>query len=43
MVKIEKNKCINLLKKKINFSYKCLEFILPNKGFKKFELNSNKV
>ena len=43
MVKDEKNKCINLLNKKLNFSNQNKKFILPNKGFKKFDLDSNKV
>ena len=43
MVKDEKNKCIYLLNKKLNFSNQNKKFILPNKGFKKFNLDSNKV
>ena len=43
MDKIEKNKCIHLLNKKIKFSNQFKRFILPNKGFKKFDLDSNKV
>jgi hypothetical protein len=43
MVKDEKNKCLNLLNKKLNFSHQNKKFILPNKDFKKVSLESNKV
>jgi hypothetical protein len=43
MVKDEKNKWLNVFNKKLNFSHQKQKFILPNKGFKKFDLDSNKV
>jgi hypothetical protein len=43
MVNDEKNKWLNVLNKKINFSHQDKKYILPNKDFKKFILDSNKV
>ena len=43
MVKDEKNKWLNVFNKKLNFHHLIKKFILPNKGFKKFDLDSNKV
>ena len=43
MVKDEKNKWLNVFNKKLNLSHQKQKFILPNKGFKKFDLDSNKV
>jgi hypothetical protein len=43
MVKEEKNKWLNVFNNKLNFHYRNKKFILPNKGFKKFSLDSNKV
>ena len=43
MVKDEKNKWLNVFNKKLNFHHRNKELILPNKGFKKFDLDSNKV
>ena len=43
MVKDEKNKYLNVVNKNLLISQKKKKFILPNKGFKKFDLDSNKV
>ena len=43
MVKDKKNKYLMQLNKKINFSHQNKKFILPNKDFKKINLDSNKV
>ena len=43
MVKDEKNKWLNVFNIKLNFHHQNKKFILPNKGFKKFDLDSNKV
>ena len=43
MVNDEKNKWLNALNKKINFSHQNKKFILPNKDFKKLNLDRNKV
>ena len=43
MAKDEKNKCFNVVNKNLVISGQNKKFILPNKGFKKFDLDSNKV
>ena len=43
MVKDEKNKYFNVVNKNLIISHQFKKFILPNKGFKKFDLDSNKV
>jgi hypothetical protein len=43
MVKDEKNKYFNVANKNLIFSHQNKRYILPNKGFKKFSLDSNKV
>ena len=42
MVKDEKNKCINILNKKL-ISFIKNKYILPNKRLKKLNLDRNKV